>query len=369
MERQEFNSEHSLWKPASADLPRDDNALMSLAVKAGLATRAGNSETTSPIVATRLDPTVMKVFVDRFPLYDLLEKVPSNGLSHTFLQETAFSGSPTPHTIAETGNVTDDANVYLRKTTNIMLIAERRGISLKAQYAGANSGGASTDLMARELAGGLLTLARDAQNEMLTYQDADPTSTLASAPNGIYDANGINGLRYILANQAPPENSVAVDIRTPWTDQRILTAVRNVVNAITDKGGLPDLLVCSAKFSQALFADQMQLTRYVMAPTMHQITPGLSVRAISTDAGEIPVVIIPGNFIGSWGATTPIYQDAFILQTNALEIPYLGAPEPTVLRIPIGTDGSVRELAIPFVLLGLACLAPQYQGRVSAQIG
>jgi hypothetical protein len=339
----------------------------------GLVTRSGSdatSDTTSPIVATRLDPVVMEVFIKRFPMYDLIEKVPSNGLSHTFLQQTAFSSQATPHTIAETGTVNDDANVYLRKTTNIMLLAERRGISLKAQYAGANSGGASSDLMARELAGGLLTLARDAQIEFLTYQDADPTSTTATAPNGVYDANGINGLRYILQNFSPPENNAAVDIRTSWTDQRVLTALRTVVNAVTDKGGLPDLIICSTRGSQALFADQLQLTRYVMSPAVHQITPGLSVRAISTDAGEIPVVVVPGNFIGQWtpAGLSSVYQDIFILQTDTLQIPYLGAPEPTVLRIPIGTDGSIRELCIPFGLWGLAALAPQFLGRLSLQI-
>ncbi len=359
--------ENSLWKPASASLPRDEAFLRQMAGQ--IANRAADSNTTSPIVAQRLTPEVMKVFVDKFPLFDLIEKEPSNGLSHTYEQQTAFSQTPTPHTIPETGTVLDDANVYLRKTTNIMLVAERRGVSLKAQYAGKNAGAPSEDLMARELDGGLLTIARDTQTEMLTYQDSDPTSTTATAPNGIFDANGINGLRYILQNQAPPENSVAVDIRTPWTDQRVLTNVRNVVNAITDKGGMPDLIVCSTRGSQAMFADQQAQVRYLQTPTVHQITPGLSVRAISTDAGELPVVVVPGNFIGTWNASTPIYQDVFILQTDTLRIPYLGAPEPTVLRIPIGTDGSLRELVIPFAMYGFAALVPQYLGRLSLQIG
>jgi hypothetical protein len=311
----------------------------------------------------------MPVFVRDFPLYDLIEKVPSNGLSHTFLQWTAFSQTATPHTIAETGTVTDDANNYLRKSTNIMQIALRRGVTLKAQYAGGAAGGPSSDLMGRELEGGLLTIARDAQNEILRYQESDPTSTTVTAPNGTYDVNGVNGLRYILENQSPPENQVAVDIRTPWTDQRVLTALRTVVNAIVDKGGRPDLIVTTTRGSQALFADQMELVRYLAQPSVHQLTPGMSVRAVSTDSGELPVVVVPGNSMGTWISSAPAtYVDMFVLQTDTLQLPYLGAPEPTVLRIPIGTDGQLRELAIPFVMLGFAALAPQFLGRVSCQI-
>ena len=361
--------QYSLWKPAAATLPRNDGMIQEWASK--FSTRAGSNATSdqsSPIIAERLSPEVIPVFVSNFPLYDLLEKVPSNGLSHTFLQQTAFSQTTAPHTIAETGTVDDDANTYLRKTTNIAQLALRRGVTLKAQYAGANAGGPSANLMERELKGGLLTLARDAQTEFLSYQDTDTSSTTLTAANGKYDANGLNGLRYILNQYAPPENTATVDIRTAWTDQRVLTAVRGITNAIVDKGGKPDLIVCSTRGSQALFADQQQQVRYLMEPSRHEITPGLTVRAISTDHGELPVVIVPGNFLGTWTNGSNTFQDVFILQTETLEIPYLGAPEPTVLRIPIGTDGSLRELAIPFVLLGLAALAPQYLGRVSLTI-
>jgi hypothetical protein len=315
----------------------------------------------------------MEVFVKEFPLYNLLDKVPSNGLSHTYLQQTAFTGSAVPHTLSETGTVADDANVYLRKTTNIAQLAVRRGVTLKAMFAGMNAGAPSTDLMAREVDGGLLTLMRDAQMEMLRFQDSDSGSTTDTAANGKYDANGMNGLRYILQNQAPPENNALVDIRTTnWTDQRVLHAVRTQVNAIVDKGGKPDLIVTTTRGSEAMFQDQMQLTR-IITPSRHEIVPGFSVQAISTDVGELPVVVVPGGTaaggIGTWVDSNPFtYFDIFILQTNTMEIPYLGAPEATVIRIPIGTDGQLRELAIIYCLLGLAAKAPQYLARVSCRV-
>ena len=358
--------EYPLWKPASAALPRDDDAIQrSVDRVMGLVSRAADTNTSSPIVAQRLSPEVIPVFVRDFPLYNVIEKVPSNGLSHTFLQQTAFSQSTAPHTIAETGTVSDDTNSYLRKTTNIAVAAIRRGVTLKAQYAGQAAGGASQDLMGRELAGGLLTIARDMQNEILRYQESNPSAVTATAADGLYDPNGLNGLRYTVNELSPPENTIQADIRTAgWTDQRVLKSVRNVVNAIWDKGGKVDLLVCTTKGSEAMFEDQFQQIRYVKDGT-YDIAPGLSVRAISTDQGEIPVLVVPGQAIGTYTLSgSDSYTDIFALWTDTLQLPYLGAPEPTVLRIPIGTDGTLRELAIPFIMLGFACLAPQYLGRV-----
>lgn len=365
-------SKFPLWKPASASLPRMAPEEIAAAFGAQVATRSGSdadSISTSPIVAQRLEPDVLPVFVRDFPFYDLIEKVPANGIQHTFLQWTAQSQTSTPNTIAETGTVNDDANSYNRKTTNIALFALRRGISLKAKFAGFNAGPPSQDLMAREVEGGLLTIARDVQMEMLRYQESDSSSTTDTAPNGHYDANGINGLRYVLNNQSPPENSVTVDVSTPgWTDQRVLVGIRQVAQYIMDKGGRPDLVVCNPFGSNALFQDQMELVRYFDQRTL-EITPGRSVRMVSTDAGDLPVLVVPGApGIGSWESGGHTYQDIFVLQTETLEMPYLGAPEPTVLRIPLGVDGSVRELAIPFAMYGLACKAPQYLGRVSLKV-
>jgi hypothetical protein len=366
--------EYPLYRPASASLPRNMDDILKAATE-WISQRAGDSISTSPITAQRLEPDVMPVFVRDYPFYDLIEKVPSNGIAHTFLQQTAPSQATTPHTIAETGTVTDDTNSYSRKTTNIALFAERRGVTIKAKFAGLQAGGPSTDLMAREIEGGLLTIARDAQNEMLSYTETYSSSGGATDPNGAYDANGLNGLRYIVYNQAPPENSVIVDVRTlGWTDQRVLTGIRQVVQAIYDKGGRPNLVVTSARGSNALFQDQMELVRY-FDQSLTEITPGRSVRRVSTDSGDLPVLVVPGGSgsfgslgIGTWTSAGATYQDIFVVQTDTLEIPYLGAPEPTVIRIPLAVDGTLRELAIPFALYGLAAKAPQYLGRVSLRI-
>jgi hypothetical protein len=359
--------EYTLWKPASKSLPRDTDLLFAKGAEIA-ATRAADTGSASPIMAQQLEPEVMPVFVGDFPFYDLIEKVPSNGVSHTFQQQTAFAQSAAPHTISETGSVADESNAYLRKTTNIALAAMRRGVTIKAQLAGAASGRPSNDLMARELKGGLQTIARDMQNEMLRYQESDNTSTTLTAPNGTFDVNGLNGLRYIVQNQAPAENSAIVDIRASWTDQRVLLAFRQVCDAIWDKGGRVDLAVASTRGSRALLQDQMALVRYLKTSEKIAITPGLTVPGVEVDQGVVPVLPVPGPAIGTWTNGTNTFVDIYLVWTETLELPYLGAPEPTIVRIPMGTDGTLRELAIPFVLLGFAAKAPQYLGRISLMV-
>jgi hypothetical protein len=367
---------YPLWKPATKDLPRHhllgDGGQIDAAVREALdgklQIRVADTGISSPLIAQELSPEVIPVFVRNFPLYDMVAKVPSNGLSHTFQQQTGFTTASDPATISETGTVSDYTNQYLRRTSNIAVFAHRRGVTLKAQFAGQNAGGVAADMMGRELSGGLIQMARDAQNEMLRYQESTSTATTTTDPNGKFDANGFNGLRYQLLNNAPPENSQIVNVTSSgWTDQRVLKAVRQVVNAIWDKGGRPDLIVTNTTGQEDLFEDQFQLVRYVKSDQL-EIIPGLTVSAISTPEGLLPVLPVPGNSIGTWTSSGHTYTDIFILSTETLEMPYLGSPSPTVLRIPIGTDGTLRELAIPFAMFGLACLAPQYLGRVSLQI-
>ena len=50
-----------------------------------------------------------------------------------------------------------------------------------------------------------------------------------------------------------------------------------------------------------MFEDQFQLVRYDNSKSIN-IIPGHSVRVISTDQGEIPVLVVPGNSIGRYVA-------------------------------------------------------------------
>ncbi len=368
---------YPLWKPVTKDLPVHHFLGQERSIADKILQKSGtgaSSDSTSPIVAQDLAPDIIPVFVRNWPFFDMVRKVPANGLSHTYLQQTSFSQTSDPNTIAETGTVNDDSNSYQRLTSNVAVFAIRRSVSMKAQFAGNAVGGPSADLYGKEVVGGMQTLARDVQNESLRFQTDVNNLALSNPyidPNGKYDANGFNGLRYIANVQTPPENSVQVDIRTPWTDQRVLKAVRKAVNSIWDKGGKIDLIVCNTTGSEAMFEDELSLVRYVRSDNNLEIIPGLTVRAISTDQGLIPVLVVPGQFLGQWSPNlgTNLYQDILLLDTDLLEMPYLGSPVPSIIRIPTAVSGQLTEVAIPFCMYGLAALAPSIGlGRVSLQV-
>ncbi len=371
---------HMLYKEIEADLPRGhfiagykSKALDKIATKAGV---IATSDTTSPLVVQGLADTITPLFVRQFPIWGVFRKVPANGMSHTWAQWNAYTQTSDPNTISETGFVADDANSYNQRTTNIAVFAQRRTLPIKASLAGAAAGGLSADLMGREINGGLLTLARDGQNEILRYQatlndaahggaGATAAQTAAAYQNadGKFDPNGFNGLRYIANNETPPENTLLVDVSAgTWTDQRVLKAIHNVTNFLWDKGGSADLIITGSTGSTALFADQFSLIRYEKQANA-EIIPGFKVRTIDTDQGPLPVLVVPGMALGTYaindaGGVPHLYQDVYVLNTNDFEIPYLGDPEPSLIRIPTAVNGQLVEATILFAMYGLAALAP-----------
>ena len=57
-------------------------------------------------------------------------------------------------------------------------------------------------------------------------------------------------------------------------------------------------------------------------------------------------------------------SDAYMLQENAISVPYLGSEGPTVLDIPIGVSGQLTRLFIIFGMWGLAVKAVQFHNKV-----
>ena len=56
------------------------------------------------------------------------------------------------------------------------------------------------------------------------------------------------------------------------------------------------------------------------------------------------------------------------VNTEQLFIPYLGNPEPSVIRLPRAVNGSLVDQAVIFGMYGLAAEAPQFLGRVSLRV-
>ena len=352
----------SLWKPV--DLEKRPNDYQSCAIAMGMIAKAGpaDSGVLAPAIRQDLDPKIYDVFVKKFPFWDMLEKIPSNGLVHAYNQKTAFGAALFQ---TETGTVTDDASTYNRATANIAVLATRRGVTLKAQYA-VRQGGAPYDAEAEEIEGGLVAMAYTAQRAIFRYQDSDSTSTTATANNGNYDANAFNGLRYILANQSPAGNTIAVATGTGTNPTPVTGALKSAVDAIIDAGGNPSLIVGASQGARLLEDEQLQFVRYQGQGT--EVVPGLHVKEVDAGYATLPLLRVPGDAVGTYVANGHTYSDLFVLDMDVVKWAYLGGATPTILEIPIGTDSKLQKLFIPFMMGGLVVTVPAFIARVSVQI-
>lgn len=316
-----------------------------------------------------VEPMLYELFVRKFPLYDLLEKVESNGLVHAWDQMTAYSQSngDTPLTVSESGAVSDDKNTYAQATTNIAVFAARRGASLKSQFGARQSVGPIQDFTQRELDGGLLKISHDVQAEFLRFQNTDAAQTTATAVKGKYDANGVNGFRYQFgAAVAPAGNTISVDMTSGYvaSNQTILQALGSAADALTDLGFNADCILASTAGSRFIVNEQLPLRRHV---DKAEVRPGVSLSTVDLNTGIVPIYALPGDAIGTI-SNTGTFVDIYVADSNYLSIPWLGGPTPTVLDIPVGADSKLIHYKIPFLMVGLAFHATGAIARVQLKI-
>ena len=117
--------------------------------------KAIDTSSASALIRQDLEPLLYEVFVRIFPAYDRFGKEPANGLTHAWNQITDYGDAVF---MSELGTVTDDKSTYVRKTTNVAILATRRGLSLKSKFA-VIAGGMQYNPEQIELQGGLRSIA------------------------------------------------------------------------------------------------------------------------------------------------------------------------------------------------------------------
>lgn len=364
------------WKPLDFDANPSNWAASGMdgAIRAKLIAQIGDPATrkavdsgaVGPLIRQDLEPTIYELFVHKYPFWDLLYKGPSNGLVHAWNVQPGFGDA---QYISELGTVTDDANTYGRRTANIAIAATRRGISLKAKFAVA-AGGMSYDPEQREIDGGIRALAHKSQVGTFRLQEVVSASTTATDPNGQYDPNAFNGLRFYLQNVTPAANSAEVDGRSSAFvagEHPIVDALEQVADALLDAGGEPNLIIGGTQAKRALLREQTQFIRFDNTNSQ-EIIPGIRVPKVVAGDAELALLTVPGDSVGTYVIGGATYQDLYVVDVDQLEWRYLGGASPTVIEVPLGTDGTLRQLYIPFLMGALVPVAPEYLARVQVQI-
>lgn len=327
----------------------------------------------SALIRQDLEPILYELYIRQFPAFDRMPKEPANGLVHTYQRQTSFGSA---EFMGELGVVTDDESVYERATTNIAVVATRRGVSLKNQFAALQSGSGFNPLNL-ELRGGLRAIAKKMQDQIFSGHSSDSGGTAANEL-GLYDANAFTGLRATL-NTARVVN---VDPATnPTTTGSIRRALADAATQIMQQGGAAPSIVWMNPLDIDTFSEQQEANQRWPGETV-DIAPGVTVAGVMTSFGRLGLGPVPGNSIGSYtyasGTSLGLaangvsdsddVRDAYLIDEQTVSLPFLGSEGPTVLDIPVGVAGQLTHLYIIFGMWGFAVKAVPFSNKIRIKV-
>jgi len=334
-------------------------------VEPGVA-KAIDTNGVSALIRQDLEPIIYELFVRKFPLFDLLQREPANGLVHAFNQMLSYGSA---NWIGELDTVVDDKGEYHRSFTNVGILATRRGVSLKSQFA-VLAGGAGFNPERLELTAGLRAMAATYQATILHGNWTDNSGTIDNEL-GPYDEDSFDGWRKLF-NTA---NAVNVDPATnPDTTGSLRRAFDAAILPIADAGDADNLVLWGSPQEQATFDEQQdEKLRILQSAQAQDTTVGVRATKVQTVLGPMPFYGVRGGFNSAYdyaGATSggvtagDDVRDVFAVDLDSMSIPYLGSESPTVLEIPIGVTGQLTHLFIIFFMGGLAVKAPPFSNKV-----
>lgn len=333
--------------------------------------KALTTDGASALIRQDLEPILYEVFVKLFPMAGALETEPANGLVHAYDRTTSFGQA---QWIGELDTVVDDRGVYERQFTNIGILATRRGVSLKSQFA-VLAGGAGFNPERLELTAGMRAMSAGLQTAMLRGNWLDPTGTAVNEI-GAYDPDSIDGFRKLLnsayAVNVDPSAYDPTDFSAGGSLRRAFdSAIQPIVDAGGGQGGL---VIYGSTADQIRFDEQQETKeRIILTGEPQELTVGERALKVKTVAGVLPFIGIPGGYIGSYLPTSNPFggsyaRDAYVLDLGTMSRPYLGAEGPTVLEIPVGVSGQLSHLFIIFMMTGLKVAIPTFNSKVRIKV-
>lgn len=301
------------------------------------------------------------MFVEEFPLFDRIVKLPSNGLVHAATQiTTPSSGSVGSSFMSELGTVPYETGTYNRATWPIAVLGNGRGVSIK-EIAAVAQGGAPYNPRELEESNAMYKLASDAQWAMC-QGNATNSSGTATQEAALYNALAFDGFRGVTGSVGAfsANNATQVD----QGSLNILESLQSCANSIAQNGGRPSLVVCSITSKGLLDTEQQNNRIYIEQTT--DIIPGVTANQIQAANGKLVVAPVPGNSIGQYNRTSDskLVEDYYVLDERGLKMRWLYSESFTVLQIPSGVDAVLSDRIIIFAMMGLQQAMPIFSGKV-----
>ncbi len=318
-------------------------------------TKALDTSGAAALIRQDLEPILYELYIREFPYWERIRKEPANGLVHAFDRQTTFGDAVF---MGELGTVTDDTSAYERATTPVSILATRRGVSLKAQFA-VPAGGMSWNPEQLELQAGLRAIAHKMQKTIFQGNATATGSSLANTEFGEYDANAFTGFRQTFNTS----RAVFMDPASDNFRDKMNTAITTVMQL----AGRPQIAYMDPIVKGLIDIQQDENVMYVNSNV--NIAVGVTTNAINTVMGPIPLAVVPGDSIGYYTRQSDAnvatqYRDIYLLDESTISVPYLGSDGPTVLDIPIGISGQLTHLYIIFGMWGLAVKVVQFSNKI-----
>ena len=339
-----------------------------------------------------IEPVLYNWFVKKFPVLDRVMKERSNGLNHSWNLSTSFDEADAQF-ITELGVTPFGQGVYGQATTNIAILATTRGTSYKEQLGVEASGmtyDGGMDAVDLELQRGAWAMAKKAQVAFFQATNA-PTHGAGVAndgttEDGLYIPNAFVGLRVMLSTLANnvlsgfypssggfTPNVLDAGAATSTVPNPVTQAIQSIVQDIVNYGGEPSAIYLSARAAGKINLEVTQLIRFTSADVNGGIVSGAMVRGVDTAAGVLPLIIIPGNSIGTYTAVGGpnngvLVEDVYVVDETTISFPFLGSAVPTTIEIPMGFDRTLVRRYIMFWMFGLAMKIPVFNGKVRVAV-
>jgi hypothetical protein len=337
---------------------REESNTLSKALDTGGGTTSGG-----PLIRVDVDPLLREVYLRKFPLFDMIRKFPANGLVHTFVQRTAAG---TAALVDELGSLsaTESASTYTRQaTSHIAVLAAQRQISLKLQYAVAQSG-MSFDLSGGgnlEITGALGEIARLDQS-LICQGNYSSSGKTASDEEGAYNALGFDGLRIVLK-----ESGTSINKATSDTYARVINrATADIINSGGDVDNL--VILCSLYAKMDIEEELVNFLRLPGVPAggfpSNMATNGLvTVADTLTRLMPIPAAAQTEG-LGYYTYNAASTEDLIVTDPSGIGLAFLGSPTPQVLELPVGFNNALSNVYIPFVMHGLTVFVIPFNRKI-----
>lgn len=319
------------------------------------------------LIRTDLEPILHEIFLRVFPGLEAIPKIPSNGLVHSFVQQT---GIGTAAAVSEVGSLsaTESTGTYgVSTSTNIAVLASQRTVGLKMQYASRQSGmnfnlGGSANT---EVTSALRAIAKLAQTLLFQgNQNSGQSGGTLDDEVGLYGANGFTGLRQQLSS-----GSYSITKSVGETYIGVLRrAVGQLLNAGADLNSV--IMFLSVGAQNAIDAELEQFytvpkgTETDRPHTTNFGSAGLRMLQNIIANSKIVPAGAQGEGIGYYTLSTVVQEDVYVMDPEGVKMPYLGSPTPVILELPLGSNNILGNIFIPFWMTGLALYAPAFNRKV-----